>query len=119
MIIKGLKKTVLALGLMSVAAPALALQCVPYARETSGVEIFGNAKTWWGQAAGRYERGFTPKVGAVMAFKPTRAMPIVAVWPPVSPLPAKLRRFVDHVAAELKQPAWHDGPRQDSPEPAD
>ena len=36
----------------------------------------------------------------------TRAMPIVAVWPPVSPLPAKLRRFVDHVAAELKQPPW-------------
>ncbi|MBK8631416.1 MAG: CHAP domain-containing protein [Sphingomonadales bacterium] len=76
MFIKGLKKTVLALGLMSVAAPALALQCVPYARETSGVEIFGNARTWWGQAAGRYERGYAPKVGAVMAFKPTRSMPI-------------------------------------------
>ena len=55
----------------------------------------------------------------VLAGYATRAMPIVAVWPPVSPLPAKLRRFVDHVAAELKQPAWHDGPRQDSPEPAD
>ena len=60
----------------SVATPAVALQCVPYARETSGIEIFGNARTWWGQAAGRYARGATPQIGAVMAFKPTRAMPI-------------------------------------------
>ena len=58
------------------ATPALALQCVPYARESSGIEIFGNARTWWGQAAGRYARGATPQIGAVMAFKPTRAMPI-------------------------------------------
>ncbi len=55
---------------------AMALQCVPYAREASGIEIHGNARTWWGQAAGRYARGATPAVGAVMAFKPTRAMPI-------------------------------------------
>ena len=60
----------------SAATPAMALQCVPYARETSGIEIFGNARTWWGQAAGRYARGATPQIGAVMAFKPTRAMPI-------------------------------------------
>ncbi len=44
------------------------LQCVPFAREVSGVEIYGNAKTWWGQAAGRYERGQEPKIGAVMAM---------------------------------------------------
>jgi surface antigen len=56
--------------------PAAALQCVPYARETSGIELYGNAKTWWGQAAGRYDRGTTPKVGAVMAFKPTARMRI-------------------------------------------
>lgn len=64
-----------ALGL-SQTAPALALQCVPYARQISGIEIRGNALTWWGQAAGRYARGNTPQVGAVMAFKPTRAMRI-------------------------------------------
>src|SRR5206468_1111413 len=46
------------------------LQCVPYARQVSGIAIFGDAWTWWDQAAGRYERGFRPKVGAVMAFKP-------------------------------------------------
>lgn len=46
------------------------LQCVPYARQVSGVQIYGDAWTWWGQAEGRYARGFKPKVGAVMALKP-------------------------------------------------
>lgn len=76
MVRKAVNAIILALGIFTISVPAVALQCVPYARETSGVEIFGNARTWWGQAAGRYERGYTPKVGAVMAFKPTRGMPI-------------------------------------------
>lgn len=46
------------------------LQCVPYARQVTGINIYGDAWTWWGQAEGRYARGFTPKVGAVMALKP-------------------------------------------------
>lgn len=59
-------------------APAQAkgyLQCVPYAREISGVNIRGDAWTWWGQAAGRYQRGEAPKVGAVMSFKKTGKNP--------------------------------------------
>ncbi|SIQ73733.1 transcriptional regulator, LysR family [Paracoccus thiocyanatus] len=52
-------------------------------------------------ADGRLER--------VLAGFGTRPLPIVAVWPPVSPMPAKLRRFVDHLAAELHRPAWHAG----------
>ena len=58
------------------AAPASARfwQCAPYAREISGVDIHGNANTWWGQAAGKYQRGAAPKVGAVMAFAPTSRM---------------------------------------------
>ena len=28
------------------------LQCVPYARERSGVQIYGDARTWWDQADG-------------------------------------------------------------------
>lgn len=49
--------------------------CVPFARAVSGVEIRGNAKTWWEQAKGRYPRGAEPRVGAVMAFAASRAMP--------------------------------------------
>lgn len=46
------------------------LQCVPYARQVSGIRIFGDAHTWWSQADGRYARGRRPKVGAVMNFRP-------------------------------------------------
>ncbi|WP_339426726.1 CHAP domain-containing protein, partial [Pseudomonas proteolytica] len=49
-------------------------QCAPYARMISGIEIRGNANTWWGQAAGRYARGHAPKVGAVLAFASTGRM---------------------------------------------
>lgn len=50
------------------------LQCVPYARQTSGVQIYGDAHTWWGQAAGKFRRNNTPQAGAVMAFQPYRNM---------------------------------------------
>jgi surface antigen len=46
------------------------LQCVPYARQVTGIDIHGDAHTWWGQAEGRYARGSRPKVGAVMNFRP-------------------------------------------------
>jgi surface antigen len=45
------------------------LQCVPYARNQSGVQIFGDAYTWWDKAAGRFGRSETPEVGAVMVMK--------------------------------------------------
>lgn len=51
------------------------LQCVTYARQVSEVQISGNARDWWGNAEGRYERGAAPKAGAVLAFSGTRAMP--------------------------------------------
>lgn len=44
-------------------------QCAPFARLASGIQIFGNAGTWWQQAEGRYERGDTPEPGAVLVFK--------------------------------------------------
>jgi surface antigen len=55
-------------------APAIArlsarFQCVPYAREQSGVEIRGDAVTWWRQAAGRYERVQTPQTASVIVMR--------------------------------------------------
>lgn len=49
-------------------------QCVPFARLLSGIQIFGDARTWWKQAVGKYETGFQPKAGAVLCFKPTGRM---------------------------------------------
>ncbi len=48
--------------------PAKPLQCVPYARLRSGIAIYGDARTWWDQAAGRYERASSPQVGAVLVL---------------------------------------------------
>ncbi len=60
-----------------ISTPAIAgiLQCAPYAREVSKIDIRGNAETWWGQAEGVYRRGNRPEVGAVLAFRGTRSMP--------------------------------------------
>ena len=71
-------RALLAAGLVgAVSAPAAAhLECAPYARAESGIAIHGNAGTWWGQAEGHYRRGLQPQVGAVLAFQPSRAMPI-------------------------------------------
>ena len=49
-------------------APAAAIQCVPYAREVSGLNLKGNAWQWWHAAAGLYDRGRAPKDGAVLVF---------------------------------------------------
>ncbi len=49
----------------------VAMQCVPYAREESGIPIRGDAHTWWDQADGQYGRGAQPKVGAVMVLSKT------------------------------------------------
>ncbi len=55
-------------------APRAHWECVPFARAISGVNIFGDAHTWWDQAEGRYKRGTRPKVGAVLAFIPHNGM---------------------------------------------
>jgi surface antigen len=44
------------------------LQCVPYVRDHSSVKIFGDAWTWWDQAAGKFSRGSRPEAGTVMVL---------------------------------------------------
>jgi len=45
------------------------LQCVPFARRESGVQIFGNANTWWQQARDRYETTAEPEESSVMVLR--------------------------------------------------
>jgi surface antigen len=52
------------------------LQCVPYAREVSHIELSGNAFLWWAEAAGRYDRGSMPVEGAVLNFRAIGRMPL-------------------------------------------
>jgi surface antigen len=73
--IAGSLTTALVLCLSPIGASAESYwQCVPFARLLSGIQIFGDAKTWWQQAVGRYQTGFTPKAGAVLCFRPTGRM---------------------------------------------
>ncbi len=51
-----------------------ALQCVPFARENTGIELSGNAVNWWDNAAGVYERGARPEVGSILNFRATGRM---------------------------------------------
>ena len=74
------------------------LQCVPYARERSGLQIYGDAHTWWDQAEGRYKRGFRPKIGAVMAFRPTSTMALGHV--------AAVSRVIDSRTVLLDHANW-------------
>jgi surface antigen len=92
----------LTLLLLFIASPALALyeglQCVPYARAVSGVEIYGDAHTWWAQAAGHYERGARPKLGAVMSFRPHGAMRLGHV--------AAVRKIIDQRTLIVSHANW-------------
>jgi len=45
------------------------LQCVPFARQASGVEIYGDAYTWWALAEGRYPRSSRPAPGSVLVLR--------------------------------------------------
>jgi surface antigen len=52
------------------------IQCVPYAREVSHIQLSGNAFLWWAEASGRYARGNTPVEGAVLNFRSIGRMPL-------------------------------------------
>lgn len=74
------------------------LQCVPYARRVSGIQIYGDAHTWWEQAAGRYARGNQPRVGAVLAFRPSGNMRLGHV--------AAVSRVIDSRTVLLRHANW-------------
>ena len=56
------------------AAQAQTIQCAPFARMFSGIQLFGAAASWWNQAVGKYLRGNTPAVGSVLVFKAIGSM---------------------------------------------
>ena len=74
------------------------LQCVPYARQVSGIQIYGDARTWWDQAQGRYATGTVPKRGAVMTFRPHRSMELGHV--------AAVSRVIDSRTVLLDHANW-------------
>lgn len=52
-----------------------AVQCVPFARQASGLSLRGDADSWWYGAQGRYRQGNRPAAGAVLVLRATSRMP--------------------------------------------
>jgi surface antigen len=51
------------------------IQCVIYTRDISGINIYGNAHSWWPQAHQKnYKRGAKPKKDSVLVLKKTRKL---------------------------------------------
>ena len=74
------------------------VQCVPFARQASGIQLRGDALTWWDQADGLYARGHVPQAGAVMSFRPYRAMSLGHV--------AMVSKVIDDRTVLLRHANW-------------
>jgi len=77
------------------------LQCVPFARAASGIELKGNAADWWDAAAGVYERGAQPEAGSVLNFRSTGRMRLGHV--------AVVTAVLDARHIEVEQANWAKG----------
>ncbi|MBR0551485.1 CHAP domain-containing protein [Stakelama marina] len=73
-------------------------QCVPFARQASGIQIHGDAWTWWAKAKGRYERGQTPEIGSVLVFAKSPQLPLGHV--------AVVSRIVDRRVLMITHANW-------------
>lgn len=51
------------------------IACAPFARELSGIALYGDAASWWEQAAGRYRRVSRPVLGAALVFTREARLP--------------------------------------------
>ncbi len=51
------------------------ISCAPFARELSGIALYGDADTWWDAAAGRYQRASRPVLGSALVFQREQRLP--------------------------------------------
>lgn len=74
------------------------LECVPFARDTSGIRLGGDAASWWQQASGRYQRSLTPEAGGVLVFRASERLPVGHV--------AVVTQVVDRREIRVSQANW-------------
>jgi surface antigen len=74
------------------------IQCVTFARADSGIELSGDARDWWGNAAGIYQRGSRPESGAVLNFRANGSMRLGHV--------AVVNHIVDSRTVEIDHANW-------------
>ena len=75
-----------------VAYPGIA--CAPFARELSGIALYGDAASWWDQADGRYVKASRPQLGSALVFQREQRLPsghVSSRLSPASSAPARSR----------------------------
>jgi surface antigen len=75
------------------------LQCVAFAKQDAGIVLPGNARDWWANAAGQYQRGHAPEPGSVLAFAANGRMPLGHV--------AVVSDVVDSRTISIDQSHWN------------
>ena len=51
------------------------VECAPYARQITGLQLYGDAADWWDAAAGQYQRNSQPTPGSVLVFQRSSRLP--------------------------------------------
>jgi len=77
------------------------IQCVAFAKAASDIALSGNARDWWYNADGVYQRGARPEAGAVLAFKENGRMPLGHV--------AVVSSLQDSRTIAIDQAHWNSG----------
>jgi hypothetical protein len=54
---------------------SVGLECAPFARALTGVQLRGDAYSWWDGAAGRYDRSARPAPGSVLVLRQEERLP--------------------------------------------
>ncbi|MEJ0045989.1 MAG: CHAP domain-containing protein [Rhodospirillales bacterium] len=75
------------------------IQCVAFAKQDAGIVLPGNARDWWANAAGVYQRGARPEPGSVLAFAANGRMPLGHV--------AVVSAVVDSRTISIDQAHWN------------
>ena len=52
-----------------------AVECAPFARQVSGIRLYGDAAAWWDESDGRYARSRQPVEGGVLVFRRSGRLP--------------------------------------------
>lgn len=77
------------------------ITCAPFARELSGIALYGDAASWWDQADGRYTRGGQPVLGAALVFRREQRLPSGHV--------SVVSRILDRRRIEVTEANWVPG----------
>lgn len=84
------------------------VECAPYARQVSGIMLYGDAADWWEAADGRYPKSAQPVAGGVLVFQRSDRLPAGHV--------AVVRALVSSREIRVDQANWvHHRITQDEP----